>query len=153
MDPIFQTLTSLYTRSNSLVVIRSDFSHTSFLPGFQKPRDMGRGWGDLLSLSFSGCFKLWLTTVLPSSSLTQVEYGTKNKEPQDLESPFLIFFICFTCFTVTLSLIVKKRIPHVEIGPVSLHNLLCSQLLKKTGQVFTKILLFWEKKSRSEVTL
>lgn len=55
MDLIFQTLTSLYT-SNSPAVISSDFSHTSFLPGFQKTGvwGAGLGWGDLLSLSFLG---------------------------------------------------------------------------------------------------
>lgn len=63
MDLIFQTLTSLYTRSNSPAVIRSDFSHTSFLPGFQKTGVWGveedLGWADLLSL-FLGCFQLCL---------------------------------------------------------------------------------------------
>lgn len=109
MDLIFQTLTSLYTRSNSPVVIRSDFSHTSFLPGFQKMGAWGGGdlgWAALPSLSFSGCFKLGLTTVLPSSGITLMENGTKHKEPQALESPF--FHLC-TCFTIILSLIVKKK--------------------------------------------
>lgn len=63
MDLIFQTLTSLYTSSNSPAVISSDFSHTSFLPGFQKTGVWGAdpGWADLLSLSFLGCFSLWLS--------------------------------------------------------------------------------------------
>lgn len=145
MDLIFQTLTSLYTRSNSPVVVRSDFSHTSFLPGFQKMGVWGGGdlgWAALPSLSFSGCFKLGLTTALPSSGITLMENGTKHKEPQALESPF--FHLC-TCFTIILSLIVKKKTPlHIEMGTSSVYNLLCSQLLKKAGWVFTKMLVCWE---------
>lgn len=75
MDLIFQTLTSLYTRSNSPVVVRSDFSHTSFLPGFQKTGVWGGGdvgWAALLS--FSGCFKLWL-----SQELSGGHAGTKAR--------------------------------------------------------------------------
>lgn len=52
MDLIFQTLTSLYSRSNSPAVIRSDFSHTSFLPGFQKNWGVGSGGGSGLGRSF-----------------------------------------------------------------------------------------------------
>lgn len=51
MDLIFQTLTSLYTRSNSPVVVRSDFSHTSFLLVFQKKGAWGGGGPGLGSSS------------------------------------------------------------------------------------------------------
>lgn len=76
MDLIFQTLTSLYTRSNSPAVISSDFSHTSFLPGFQKTRvwGAGLGWVDLLSLSFLGS----LACGCPTSSqgtMVALEHG------------------------------------------------------------------------------
>jgi len=61
------------------------------------------GWAAILSLSFSACFKLWLTT---SSGIALVENSTKHQEPQALEG--LCFNFC-TCFAVTLSLIVKKK--------------------------------------------
>lgn len=96
MDLIFQTLTSLYTRSNSPAVISSDFSHTSFLPGFQKTRvwGAGLGWVDLLSLSFLGSLACGCRT---SSQGTMValehgrDTGTNCGGPSFLPQPTEMF--------------------------------------------------------------